>query len=324
MNLDQPTTFDAEADFPGPPPDTVPAASASIATSIAVPAGNDLLARYQPWRHIVEPGFWIVFFCFEVMMNSLVTWLDIRRAGLGFATWEPVVWELSSNLVVLALIPAILAFERRYPLQFSTWRQNWRLHLAASVVFCLVHVTAMVALRKLVYLLAGYDYDFGAWMRETGYEYLKDVRAYVGILAVVALYRLLLLRLQGEASLLAAPESGPPVEPIEHPERFLVRKLGKEFLLPAAEVEWLQAWGNYVNLRVRAHDYPLRSTMAAIESRLDASRFVRVHRSYIVNLDYVQEIVPLDSGDARATMRDGSQVPISRRYRDNLRKMSGA
>ncbi len=258
-------------------------------------------------------------------MNSLVTWLDIRRSGLGtIAAWEPVVWELSSNLVILALIPAILAFERRYPMQFSTWRQNWRLHVAASIVFCLVHVFAMVALRKLVYFMAGYDYDFGAWLREIGYEYLKDGRAYVSILAVVALYRLLLLRLQGEASLLAAPESGPPVEPIEHPERFLVRKLGKEFLLPAAEVEWLQAWGNYVNLRVRGHDYPLRSTMAAIESRLDASRFVRVHRSYIVNLDDVQEIVPLDSGDARATMRDGSQVPISRRYRDNLRKMSGA
>jgi DNA-binding LytR/AlgR family response regulator len=47
-----------------------------------------------------------------------------------------------------------------------------------------------------------------------------------------------------------------------------------------------------------------------------------VHRSYIVNLDYIVEIIPLDSGDARATMRDGSTVPISRRYRDALRKLS--
>ena len=128
----------------------------------------------------------------------------------------------------------------------------------------------------------------------------------------MALYRLLLLRLQGEASLLDAPDDGPQVEPVERPERFLVRKLGKEYLLPAAEVEWLQAWGNYVNLRVRAHDYPLRATMASIEARLDPARFVRVHRSYIVNLDYVQEIEPLDSGDARARMREGGQVPVSR------------
>ena len=113
------------------------------------------------------------------------------------------------------------------------------------------------------------------------------------------------------------------MEPIERPERFLVRTLGKEFLLPAAEVEWLQAWGNYVNLRVRGHDYPLRSTMAAVEARLDPARFVRVHRSYIMNLDYLQQIEPLDSGDARACMRDGGVVPVSRRYRDNLRKTVG-
>ena len=287
-------------------------------------AGHDLLARYQPWRHIVEPGFWIILLCFQATANSVVSWLDIRRAGLDFALWEPVTWEFSSNLVILALVPAVLAFERRYPLQLATWRKNWPMHMLGSLAFCLAHVGAMVIIRTLVYLLMGSNYDFGNWLRETGYEYLKDVRGYASILTGVALYRLFLLRLQGEARLLEAPESGPPVEAIDRPERFLVRKLGKEFLLPAAEVEWLQAWGNYVNLRVRAHDYPLRSTMAAVESRLDASRFVRVHRSYIVNLDYVTEIVPLDSGDARATMRDGSQVPISRRFRENLRKLSAA
>ncbi|MES2072576.1 MAG: LytTR family DNA-binding domain-containing protein [Pseudomonadota bacterium] len=311
MNPDQQTTIPGAAQGGEPLPQLVPN-----------PSRHDLLARYQPWQHIVEPGFWIVLLFFQASMNSVVTWLDIRRAGLGFSAWEPVVWEFTSNLVVLALIPALLAFERRYPLQLGSWRRHWRLHLLASMVFCIVHVAAMAAARKLVYLLAGGNYDFGDWMRELGYEYLKDARSYASILAVVALYRLLMLRLQGEARLLEAPESGPPVESIECPERFLVRKLGKEFLLPAAEVEWLQAWGNYVNLRVRAHDYPLRSTMAAIEGRLDASRFVRIHRSYIVNLDYIQEIVPLDSGDARATMRDGSQLPISRRFRDNLRKLS--
>ena len=80
------------------------------------------------------------------------------------------------------------------------------------------------------------------------------------------------MRLQGEARLLAEPDEGPPVEPVDRPERFLVRKLGKEFLINASEIEWLQASGNYVNLRVRGRDYPLRSTMAAIEERLDPPR----------------------------------------------------
>jgi DNA-binding LytR/AlgR family response regulator len=59
--------------------------------------------------------------------------------------------------------------------------------------------------------------------------------------------------------------------------------------------------------------------MAALEPRLDPARFVRVHRSYMVNLDRLQEIEPLESGDARLRMRDGQVIPCSRRYRSALR-----
>ena len=293
----------------------VPAPPATPATDAQV-----WLARYRPWQPVVEPALWALFFCGQAALNSLTVWFDIERVRLNFAAWEPAVWEWSSNLVILALVPAVIAFERRFALTWNTWRANWRWHVMASVAFSVVHVLAMVGLRKLAYASQGSTYDFGNWPAELFYEYLKDFRAYFGILLFLAMYRLLLLRLQGEASLLAAPDDGPPVEPIDRPERFLVRTLGKEFLLPAAEVEWLQAWGNYVNLRVRGHDYPLRSTMAAVEARLDPTRFVRVHRSYIMNLDYLQQIEPLDSGDARAKMRDGGTVPVSRRYRDNLRR----
>ena len=111
----------------------------------------------------------------------------------------------------------------------------------------------------------------------------------------------------------------PPVEPVDRPERFLVRKLGREFLVAANDIESLQASGNYVNLRVRGRDYPLRSTIAAIESRLDPARFQRVHRSWIVNLEHVAMIEPLDTGDARIHLKDASTLPCSRRYRAALR-----
>ena len=79
-----------------------------------------------------------------------------------------------------------------------------------------------------------------------------------------------------------------------------------------------------MNLHVRGHDYPLRSTMAAIERRLDGKRFVRVHRSYIVNLAFVHSIVPLDSGDARAMLTTGGEVAVSRRYREALKQVAMA
>jgi DNA-binding LytR/AlgR family response regulator len=124
--------------------------------------------------------------------------------------------------------------------------------------------------------------------------------------------------------MLDAPDEGPPLDSIERPERFLVRKLGREFLVAAADIEWLQAAGNYVNLRVRGHDYPLRSTIAGIESRLDPARFLRIHRSYIVNFDQIVSIEPLESGDARVHLRDKTVLPCSRRYRDALKARTGS
>jgi DNA-binding LytR/AlgR family response regulator len=110
-----------------------------------------------------------------------------------------------------------------------------------------------------------------------------------------------------------------PAEAIERPSRFLVRKLGAEFLVAAHDIEFLEAAENYVNLHVRGRVYPLRSTMTAIHERLDPARFVRVHRRYIVNLDSLDQIEPLDTGDARLLLKNGARIPCSRRYRSALR-----
>jgi len=103
-------------------------------------------------------------------------------------------------------------------------------------------------------------------------------------------------------------------------DRFLVKKLGREFLVRVADIDWIEASGNYVNLRVGTRAYPLRETMAGIESRLAGAGFMRVHRSAIVNLDRVQEIVPFDTGDGEIRLAGEVRVPVSRRYRKELRE----
>lgn len=278
-----------------------------------------VLARYLARRRYFEIGFWLVFFIFEAGANSVTTLIDLRRAHPDYPAWEPLVWEYSSNALMVALLPLLLTFDRRYPLRWDSWRHNLPRQLACTVVFSALHVGGMVLLRKLAFAAAGRSYEFGNWPLYGAYEYLKDVRAYFSLLAFIYFYRLLLLRLQGEASLLDAPDEGPPVESVERPERFLVRKLGKEFLIAANDIEWLEAAGNYVNLHLKGHLYPLRSTMAAIETRLDPSRFRRVHRSYIINLDQLAQIEPLDTGDAQLLLHNGQRVPCSRKYRNALR-----
>lgn len=293
--------------------------------------------RYRPLRRSAEVAFWAVLLLVQAAFNSVVTLIDLRSAGRPVAAWEPALWELSSVLVVGLLIPAIVAFERRFPLHWDTLRRHLPWHLLGSVVYCSVHLAGMMALRHLAYGAMGAEYRLnGPWWAQWGYEYLKDVRTYGLIVSGLVGYRFLLLRLQGEARVLDRPEASPaapepspaigpaaqepvpPLLPAQRPERFLVRKLRREFLIAASDIAWLQAEANYVGLHVNGHDYLVRSTLADFLTQLDPARFVRVHRSYAVNLDAVAEIEPLDSGDARLRMKDGSTVPCSRRYRGAL------
>ena len=279
--------------------------------------------QYQPWRRSFEVGFWVVTYLLSAIANSLTVNMDVSRLALDFAAWQPVAWEASSAITALALVPGVVWFTRRWPLHLDNWRRMLPAHLLASVVWSAVHVIGMVAIRKAVYAIQGDHYDFGNWWWEFGYEYVKDIRSYAGVVATIEAYRLFLRRWQGEASLLDVPDDSPPVESVDRPERFLVRKLGREFLVAANDIEWMQASGNYVNLRMRGHDYPLRSTIGGVEVKLDPERFVRVHRSYIVNLDQIGSIEPLDTGDARLHMKDGSNLPCSRTYRGGLRQRVG-
>ncbi|MDR6989943.1 LytTR family DNA-binding domain-containing protein [Luteimonas sp. 3794] len=273
--------------------------------------------RYLAIRRPVEVGYWLITYLLSGVGNSVTTWMDVERLGLDYAAWEVASWEGSSAIALLMLVPAMVWFTARWPVHLDNWRRRLPLYAAASVVWSLLHVGLMVAIRKLVYAWHGGTYVFGdAFV----YEYLKDARTFLGLVVVLHGYRLLVRRLQGEASLLAAPDDdSAPVEPVERPSRFLVRKLGREFLVAADDIEWVQAAGNYANLHVRGKVYPLRSTLGELESRLDATRFLRVHRSHLVNADRIASIEPLDSGDARIHLHDGTIVPCSRRHREPLR-----
>lgn len=308
---------------------------------------KNLYERYEPIRRYVEVGFWIVLMTVQAVISTVVALIDARSRAVPRANWEVITWEVSSHIALLALVPVLVAVERRLsPLARDHWVRFLAGHLLASVLLSLAHVTAMFGLRAAVYAAAGEPYDFGSAMGRWGYEYLKDVRVYASMVFGVWAYRLFMLRLQGEARVLDPPEEGvasvpealaepegiepsvhelpaPAVPPPARPERFLVRKLRREFLIAATDIDWLQAEGNYVGLHVNGHDYLLRATLTDFLTQLDPATFVRVHRSHAVNLGRIKEIEPLDGGDARLHMHDGTTVPCSRRYRDALRGGAG-
>ena len=282
---------------------------------------QDFWTRHQPWQRPFEIAIWVLVFGIAAAANVAVILIDAHRDGLHVQAWQPVVEEGSSALASLLLVPGLLWLCERWPLHAGAWTRRLPVYAAASLAWSLLHVAGMVLVRNLAYALAGDSYSFD-WRIGLPYEYIKDVQTFALIVSVAHGYSWLWRRLQGEAHVLGRPDPGVPAPADERegrPERFLVRKLGRDFLVAAADIEWLRAAGNYVNLHVAGRDYPLRSTMAGIEARLDPARFVRIHRSHIVNLERVASIEPLDSGDARVHLVDGTELPCSRSYREALR-----
>ena len=102
-----------------------------------------------------------------------------------------------------------------------------------------------------------------------------------------------------------------------------MRRRGRDIVVPAREVNWIQAAGHEVVLHLGAASYRLRESMQAVEHSLDPGSFVRVHRSRIVNLDRIRGIYPWAYGDFRILMQDGTIVNFSRRYRGRLEELLG-
>ena len=106
-------------------------------------------------------------------------------------------------------------------------------------------------------------------------------------------------------------------------ERVLVRSHDRLKVIPVAAIDWIAAEGNYVRI-VAGKEHPLhRSTLAEFETRLDQSRFVRVHRSAIVNLDRVRELREVSRGEYAVVLADGTKLKVSRARRSRLEQLLG-
>lgn len=102
-------------------------------------------------------------------------------------------------------------------------------------------------------------------------------------------------------------------------DRFEVRQGGRTHWIPADQVDWIEASGDYVTLHAGQRIHMLHASMDGIEQRLDPARFARIHRSTIVALDRVRRFGLLPTRDAMLTLADGTQLRVSRRFRHRLR-----
>jgi len=106
-------------------------------------------------------------------------------------------------------------------------------------------------------------------------------------------------------------------------DRLPVRSSGRILFLKFGEIDWIEAAGNYVHLHSGRQTHLLRTTLAAMEKMLDPEKFLRIHRSTIVNVDRVRELAPDFRGDFVLTLGDGSRLTLSRSYREKFQERFG-
>jgi two-component system LytT family response regulator len=101
-------------------------------------------------------------------------------------------------------------------------------------------------------------------------------------------------------------------------ERLVVKTTGRVFFLKTDEIDWIEAAGNYVKLHVGRDGHMIRETMNGIEAKLDPDKFLRIHRSTVVHIDRIKELHPMFSGDYAVILRDGTELALSRNYRERF------
>ncbi|OJV40251.1 MAG: DNA-binding response regulator [Acidobacteriales bacterium 59-55] len=104
----------------------------------------------------------------------------------------------------------------------------------------------------------------------------------------------------------------PSTESNSYASRFLVKDGEKEILLPVEKIEWIEAASYYCCLHTNGHRYMLRETITELTNKLDPQRFVRIHRSSIVNLDHIREIYREGHGDGSIVLINGQKLRMSK------------
>jgi two-component system, LytTR family, response regulator len=124
----------------------------------------------------------------------------------------------------------------------------------------------------------------------------------------------------GGSSSSAATASAPQTaqQQGQYADRITIKTDGRVFVIKVSDVDWFEAQGNYVRVHAGKAAHLIRETITAVESSLNPAQFARIHRSTVVNLDRIRELQPWFAGDYLVILKDGTQLKLSRTFRDQL------
>ena len=196
-----------------------------------------------------------------------------------------------------------------------------------------IFVTAFDEYALKAFEVHAIDYLLKPVERERFAAAIERARALVANTTAAQRHERLLALLQGEPRLSGEADAGAelsesPVPAVAgdaaaFPRRFLVKGDGQMYFVAVDDIDWIEAYGNYVRLHVGKGVHLIRETLGNIERKLDPTRFARVHRSSIVNLDRVARMDLWGAGDYVVLLKDGTKLKLSRWYRSRIEHQTG-
>ncbi len=141
-------------------------------------------------------------------------------------------------------------------------------------------------------------------INENLFALLKDMKALAG------------------ASPLEANDTKPKDDNYKEPiNRVVIKSGGRIYFLKTEEIDWVEGAGDYLSLHAGSHSHLIRETMGAFHDKLDSKKFLRIHRSTIVNVERIKDIRPLFKGEYVITLTSGTRLNSSRGYRQALQAL---
>lgn len=241
--------------------------------------------------------YWVVF------MGALAPG-NIRHdldAGAALDWGGEIIRLIGAGILGASATPALLFLSRCAPLGGAHTRRN--LIIQAGAILALSVLLIVASCFAAAWILEGRTAPSATYV---------EAQLFANVLLVFFCQSLLLAAIAVAPRVLNGGRQ-------EWPERLTIGERGRAIIVDLTSVEWIEAQGNYQALHTDAGVHLLRSTSAEIETKLNPSRFLRIHRRSIVALDRIQRVEPLPSGDAVVVMKSGARVRQARQYRNALR-----
>jgi len=243
--------------------------------------------------------------------------VGIERADVEMGTLDPWLTEFTSHasiLVAVILIPVLLS---RVPLTPENWKRRIPAYLLGFLAFSFVHISLMIVSRKLSFpMILGRPYednptDILLWL----YEIPKDFYTFVLILSIFVAGRYLeQLRLESVNAKREAKATG----------QLMLKSGGRLLFVGADEILRADAASNYLEIETDTGKHLVRMTLSTLEKLIaeTGETHIRVHRSHLVKKEAIREYFPTRDGSAKITLKHGGDLPVGRKYRENVRSIA--